>query len=152
MLSITSQDSEDPDPIDRQKLVCAAAYLTNKHSIHDGLTETPIFNMEHPVAFQTLLESMNNKEDILTQGQMLKAPDAAEFKKAQEPELQGLLDLEVFEYVRRHTKPEKSKILKYGHTVVNGHQMAHFLNTKHVSAPTDPNKSKAKTMTKHMLP
>ena len=55
---------------------------------------------------------MNNKEDILTQGQMLKAPDAAEFKKAQEPELNGLLDLDVFEYVRLHTKPEKAKILR----------------------------------------
>ena len=112
MLSTTTQTLDEPDPINRQMLISHAAYLTSKHSVYDGLSKTPIFNMEHPVAFQSLLESMNNKEDILTQGQMLKAPDAAEFKKAQEPELTGLRELDVFEYVRLQTKPAKAKILR----------------------------------------
>ena len=55
---------------------------------------------------------MNNKEDILTHGQMLLTKDAADFKKAQEPELKGLYDLGVFEYVPRDTIPNGSKILR----------------------------------------
>ena len=52
---------------------------------------------------------------------MLKAPDAAEFKKTQEPELKGLLDLDVFEYVQRHTEPENQKFSEpYGLTAGNG--------------------------------
>ena len=54
------------------------------------------FNMDNPVAYKNLLDSMNNKKDILNQGQMIKVPDAAEFKKAQKPELEGLEDLGVF--------------------------------------------------------
>ena len=81
MLCTNIKDPQDPDPIDRQKLICAAAYLTSKHSTYGGLSDTPIFNMEHPVAFQSLLESMNNKEDVFTQGQILRAPDAAELKR-----------------------------------------------------------------------
>ena len=81
MLCTNIKDPNDPDPIDRQKLIWDAAYVASKHSIYDGIYDTPIFNMEHPVVFQSLLESMNNKEDILTQGQMLKSPNVAEFKR-----------------------------------------------------------------------
>ena len=112
MLCTTFPSDNDPNLAQRQKLICQAAYIARQHSITDGVSEHPILNIEHPVAFQSLLEAMNNKEDILTQGQMLKAPDAAEFKKAQEPELQGLYDLDVFEYVRINTKPAHAKILR----------------------------------------
>ena len=54
---------------------------------------------------------MNNKEDILTQGQILKVPDAAEFLKAQKLEIEGLEDLGVFGYLRRHKVPKGTKVL-----------------------------------------
>ena len=50
-----------------------------KHSIYNKVSEGGIFNMDNPVAYKSLLDSMNNKEDILTQGQILKVPDSAEF-------------------------------------------------------------------------
>ena len=55
---------------------------------------------------------MNNKEDILTQGQMIKVSDAAEFKKAQEPEIEGLGDRGVFGYQRKSTVPKGTTILR----------------------------------------
>ena len=99
MLCNIEHNNDNSDPIDRKVLLHTAAYLTRKYSIDNGITKDLVFNLDNPVAFKSLLESMNNKEDILTQGQMLKAPDADEFKKAQEPELRGLLELDVFEYV-----------------------------------------------------
>ena len=103
----------DPDdPIDRTELAETAAYLFRKHSISDEQSTEEVFNLENPVGFRSLLDAMNNKEDILTHGQMLLTKDAADFKKAQEPELKGLYDLGVFEYVPRNSIPKGSKILR----------------------------------------
>ena len=111
LVSMTSNETE-PDVVNRDELLGYAAYLMQKHSIEDGVSEGGTFNMENPVAYKSLLDSMNNKEDILTQGQMLKVPDAPEFKKAQEPEIAGLEDLGVFGYQRKSTVPKGTKILR----------------------------------------
>ena len=60
-----------------------AVYLTRKYSVGDGLAKDPTFNIENPVAIRSLLESMNNKEDIITHGQVFKNFDVQEFKKTQ---------------------------------------------------------------------
>ena len=108
---MTSNETEK-DVVNRDEFLGYAAYLMQKHSVEDGVSEGGTFNMDNPVAYKILLYSMNNKEDIITQGQMLKVPDVAEFKKAQEPEIEGLEDLGVFGYQHRSTVPKGTKILR----------------------------------------
>jgi hypothetical protein len=55
--------------------------------------------------------ALNNKEDTLTQSQMLKASDAASFIKAQQSKIQGLQHMDVFEYHSIHNLPQDSHLL-----------------------------------------
>ena len=53
------------------------------------------FNIDNPIAFAT---GAKNNPDILSQGQMLKATDREKFIASQLPEIQGLVDADVFKY------------------------------------------------------
>ena len=68
-----------PDVVIWDDLLGFAEYLILKHSVDDGVSEGGTFNMDNPVAYTSLRDSMNNREDIVSQGQMLKMPDTAEF-------------------------------------------------------------------------
>ena len=61
MIFTTFLNLTKPDLEQRQKLICRAANIASQHSIYDNLSEHPVLNIEHPVAFQSLLEAMNNK-------------------------------------------------------------------------------------------
>jgi hypothetical protein len=54
---------------------------------------------------------MNNKEDMLTQSQMLKTPDCDSFIVAQVPEIRGLEKLQVFQYQNIRDLPPNAKLL-----------------------------------------
>jgi hypothetical protein len=54
---------------------------------------------------------MNNKEDTLTQSQILKTSDAASFVAAQTPEICGLEKMNVFEYLHFSKLPPKARLL-----------------------------------------
>jgi hypothetical protein len=54
---------------------------------------------------------MNNKEDTLTQSQMLKASDSSAFLKAQESEIRGLENMKVFQYEKISDLPAKARLL-----------------------------------------
>ena len=53
------------------------------------------FNIDNPIAFAA---GAKNNPDILSQGQMLKATDREKFIASQLPEIQGLVDADIFEY------------------------------------------------------
>jgi hypothetical protein len=53
---------------------------------------------------------MNNKEDTLTQSQMLKTSDHNHFI-AQIPEIRGLEKMELFQYKGIHELPPRAKLL-----------------------------------------
>ncbi len=53
---------------------------------------------------------MNNKEDTLTQSQMLKTPDRDSFIAAQIPEIRGLEKLQVFQYQNIRDLPPNAKL------------------------------------------
>jgi len=53
----------------------------------------------------------NNKEDTLTQSQMLKASDQTEFLHAQIPEIRGLESMNVFHYVSMSQLPPRARLL-----------------------------------------
>ncbi len=55
--------------------------------------------------------AMNNKDDTLTQSQMLKTPDRDSFIAAQIPEIRGLEKLKVFQYHNIQDLPPKAKLL-----------------------------------------
>jgi len=53
----------------------------------------------------------NNKEDTLTQSQMLNAPDAEAFIKAQPTKISGLEDFGVFQYEPIAKLPTSARLL-----------------------------------------
>jgi hypothetical protein len=55
--------------------------------------------------------ALNNKEDTLTQSQMLKAPDLDKFIASQVPEIRGLEKMDVFEYKPISTLPHRARLL-----------------------------------------
>lgn len=59
-------------------------------------------------AFQTAMQST---EDVLSQSQMLKATDRAEFEKVQIPEIRGLEKLGVFQYHNIRSLPKTAQLL-----------------------------------------
>ena len=61
----------------------------------DGVSINGIFNLDNPLAFAT---GTKNNPDILSQGQMFKAEDREKFIASQLPEIQGLVDANVFEF------------------------------------------------------
>ena len=98
--------SEEYDTTSAQQ----ARIFANMQTVDDG-SENGTFNIDNPLVFNTMLNAMNNKEDILTQGDMLKAPDREKFLDAQAPELEGLQDMEVFEFVKTKDLPPETKLL-----------------------------------------
>jgi len=121
--SDSDDDSHSKDDI--EAAIHAHVYA-NLQTVDDG-SEDGVFNIDNPLIFNSmlskmegkpqhliynsLLDSMNNKEDILTQGQMLKTEDRAKFEEAQEPEIQGLEEMGVFEYMKMQDLPHKAKLL-----------------------------------------
>jgi hypothetical protein len=61
----------------------------------DGVSIDGIFNTDNPLAFAA---GTKNNPDILSQGQMFKATDREKFIASQLPEIQGLVDADVFEF------------------------------------------------------
>ena len=55
--------------------------------------------------------AIDNMNDTLTQAEMLKAPDRDEFLKAQEKELQGLIDMGVWEYQKISELPPGARLI-----------------------------------------
>lgn len=65
-------------------------------------------NLNHLTAMQAAMQST---EDVLSQSQMLKAPDRAEFEKVQIPEIRGLEKLGVFQYHNIRSLPKTAQLL-----------------------------------------
>ena len=61
----------------------------------NGVSINGIFNLDNPLAFAT---GMKNNPDILSQGQMFKADDHEKFIASQLPEIQGLVNANIFEF------------------------------------------------------
>jgi hypothetical protein len=55
--------------------------------------------------------AMNNKDDTLTQSQMLRVPDSEKFIAAQIPEIRGLEKMAVFQYKGIRELPHGAKLL-----------------------------------------
>lgn len=55
--------------------------------------------------------ALNNKDDTLTQSQMLKTTDSPDFIAAQAPEIRGLEKMNVFDYQTIETLPAKARLL-----------------------------------------
>ena len=78
---------------------------------------SPVFSTFHDLPYiptQTTLQSylaMNNKEDTLTQSQMLKAPDSAVFVRVQASEIRGLESMKVFQYEKMSDLPPRARLL-----------------------------------------
>ena len=70
------------------------------HAMHSIIDQWNIafdgsFNIDNPLAFAA---GAKNNPDILSQGQMLKATDREKFIALQLPEIQGLVDADVFKF------------------------------------------------------
>jgi hypothetical protein len=76
--------------------------------VFSAFYDLPIVHAESTV---TSFLAMNNKEDTLTQSQMLKAMDNPKFIAAQLPEIRGLEKMNVFEYKPINTLPPKARLL-----------------------------------------
>ena len=112
MLGSIQSDNDDPNIEEQQDILNFAAYLLKKDTIDDGVNENGVYNMETPVAFQSLLNAMDNAADVLTQGQMLKTKDKADFIKAQQSEIEGLEEMNVFAYIKKNMLPDDAKLLR----------------------------------------
>jgi hypothetical protein len=51
-----------------------AYHLAQTQTVDDGSTDGEL-NIDNPLVFNTMIQAMNNKDDILTHGQMLKIKD-----------------------------------------------------------------------------
>jgi hypothetical protein len=80
---------------------------TLSHTFGD-FSDLPVLYTESSI--QSFL-AVDNKEDTLTQGQMLRAHDRADFIKAQVPELRGLEKMQVFQYCSMTELPPRAKLL-----------------------------------------
>ena len=69
-------------------------------------SSSPEWNDSSPLAFAAV-----NNVDVLTQSQMKKASDRAEFEKAQVSEIAGLMDQDVFEFVHISDVPRQNRLL-----------------------------------------
>lgn len=78
------------------------------HNIFSSFTNLP------PIFTDTTLTSflaLNNKEDTLTQSQMRKSHDHNNFINAQNPEIRGLEQMNVFDYKAMETLPPNARLL-----------------------------------------
>jgi hypothetical protein len=82
--------------------------IDKRNVTFDGVTIDGIFNVDNPIAFAA---ATKNNPDILSQAQMLKAPDMDLFLASQQPEIQGLCDADVFEFNRMSTLPQGARLL-----------------------------------------
>ena len=89
MVPFTPHSNYDLDFNAMQSIVDQQNITFNSISI-DG-----IFNPDNPLAFAA---GTKNNPDILSQGQMFKADDQEKFIASQLPEIQGLVDADVFEF------------------------------------------------------
>ena len=75
----------------------------------DGVSIDSIFNLDNPLACAA---GTKNNPDILSQGQMFKAEDDHEnFISSQLPEIQGLVDADVFEFHSMSDLPPRAQLL-----------------------------------------
>jgi len=65
---------------------------------------------DHPAIISAFL-ALNNTEDTLAQSHMFKAHDASYFIKAQQPEMKGLKNMNVFDYHPIHSLPTNARLL-----------------------------------------
>ena len=65
----------------------------------------------NPDTLQAFQAAMQSTEDVLSQSQMLKAPDRADFEKVQIPEIRGLEKLGVFQYHNIRSLPKTAQLL-----------------------------------------
>jgi hypothetical protein len=79
----------------------------------DDLEEELFTNIPEssPLTANLAVQAVHNDLDTLTEGQMKRAPDREEFLKAQEPEIQGLLDMGVWEYCKISDVPSTHQII-----------------------------------------
>jgi hypothetical protein len=85
-------DSSSPE----LDLTTLHAILDQNNITYDGVTIYRVFNPDNLLAFAA---GMNNNTNTLTQSQMLKANDCADFLKSQVSKLSGLEEAQVFEYL-----------------------------------------------------
>jgi hypothetical protein len=109
--------------IDGQIYVCNTATTHQQYAYNDTTTEhqhhifphifSAFYNLPITHSDSTIQSFLvlNNKEDTLTQSQMLKTPDYNDFIKSQIPEIRGLEKLNVFEYNHISTLPPTAKLL-----------------------------------------
>ena len=89
-------------------LTALHAILDQNNITHDGITIDGVFNPDNPLAFAA---GMNNNADTLSQSQMLKANDCADFLKSQVSEIMGLEEAQVFKYIRMSEIPPHTQLL-----------------------------------------
>jgi len=77
---------------------------------HAPTTPGSVFPANSP-ATHPASTAVDSKADTLTQSQMLKQPDVADFLKAQLPELQGLVKMDVFDLLPIAQKPSHARLL-----------------------------------------
>jgi hypothetical protein len=87
-----------PTPID----------FPNMANIFSAFTILPFETIDTPIHACNIVD---NKADTLTQSQMLKATDSADFIAAQPKEIKGLLDMGVFEILPMSSKPPLARLL-----------------------------------------
>jgi len=74
----------------------------------DDINIDGVFNLGDPTAFTA---GSQTNADTLTQSQMLKAFDNDKFVDSQVPEIEGLAEAEVFEYLPMEDKPHGTRLL-----------------------------------------
>ena len=100
ILSEGEEEEEEDIPLDRILQI-----LDNHHIIDDIVSEEGEFNdFINPFAFRACKKG--NNPDVLSRAQMLKAQDKEKFLEAEEPELRGLEDFGVFEYMKQSDIPK----------------------------------------------
>jgi hypothetical protein len=87
---------------------CLTNTSTKFTTVFSSFIDLPILYTE--ASIQAFL-AMDNKEDTLTQSQMLKTDDKGAFIAAQLPEIRGLEKMNVFEYKDIHTLPPRARLL-----------------------------------------
>ena len=82
--------------------------INQQNRMHDGLSFEGIFNLRDPHAFAA---GSQTNLDILTQSQMFKAADHKNFIESQVPEIDGLVEAGVFEYLQMNELPQDTRLL-----------------------------------------
>jgi Reverse transcriptase (RNA-dependent DNA polymerase) len=82
--------------------------VDQRNMTFDGVSIDGVFNLHNPVAFAA---ATKNHPDVLSQRQMLQADDHAKFIASQLPEMQGLVDSDVFEYLTMSDLPSRPRLL-----------------------------------------